>query len=298
MGSTRASELRVRVVTDSPIVALYFRALLQRTPLYNPQGFPRTLTVFAGTLASEGIAAGRGMSAPFTAIDVDGGAARGTVAAVGPAALGAVRDAVAAAAGALQAGGGYRHVRGGSHVPAIAAAQEEGVIDWYYRDGHVYAPPGVAHPELLPLRGTVVAEAGGGGGCALVVDGGGALAGAALRAGRLFAAHHCVWEGASGALAAQWGGAVVSGGGKPGAAPLRRGALAAQGGVATPLAPAARAAPPPGRIILVAEKGAHFATAAGLGDKLKARADALLSKFAPKVEHVASEEEALKALGL
>lgn len=49
MGASRSTEIRTRVITDSPLTALAARALLHRLPLYNAQVFPRTITVYAAT---------------------------------------------------------------------------------------------------------------------------------------------------------------------------------------------------------------------------------------------------------
>lgn len=49
MGASRSTEIRTRVITDSPLTALAARALLHRVPLYNAQVFPRTITVYAAT---------------------------------------------------------------------------------------------------------------------------------------------------------------------------------------------------------------------------------------------------------
>lgn len=121
---SRASELRVRFVTDCPLVALASRALLHRIPLYAPEAFPRTLTVYAATLAAqEGVAAGAslpgaasasGGRVAYSMVDVDPQAARGTVTTVGAVPLAGVFGAIATAASALQVAGGYRHIPGGA----------------------------------------------------------------------------------------------------------------------------------------------------------------------------------------
>jgi len=49
IGSSRATEIRTRFITDSPVTALAARALLHRIPLYSPVVFPRTITVYAAT---------------------------------------------------------------------------------------------------------------------------------------------------------------------------------------------------------------------------------------------------------
>jgi len=49
VGASRATEIRTRIITDSPLTALVARAALHRIPLYAPQAFPRTITVYAAT---------------------------------------------------------------------------------------------------------------------------------------------------------------------------------------------------------------------------------------------------------
>ena len=307
----------MRLVTDSPIVALYFRSLLQATPLYSPQAFPRTLTVYAATAAGAGISAAAGMSAPFTVVDCDPATARATVLTAGPVPLAGLREAVAAAAGSLQSLGGYRHVPGGSHVPIIAEARKEGVSHWYFADGHYYAPAGEAHPDLLPLRcadvvleGSSAGSGSGGssgsssssGSLALVLGASaGGVAGAAAAAGRLCAAHDAVWE--AGGLAAQWAGLTA-----PAAAKLQavRGALSAQGGLTVPLQGSARLLPAPGRILVVAPAGSAasaspaelIGAACRLSAKQAEKLQARLAAFKGRVEVLDSEAAALKALGL
>ena len=313
IGSSRASEVRVRVITDSPIVALHFRCLLHRTPLFNPQAFPRTLTLYASTLARESTGAGRGMAAPFTVVDCDPVKQRGHVLSVGPASLGALTEALALAAGTLQAGaGGYRSIPGGAHNPALAEARAEGVLPWYLRDGHVYAGAGEAHPALLPLRGTLVAGGSAAAGNSLVLGcGGGALEGAAGRAGRLLGAHHCVLElgegGSAVAASAQWAGATLRAGSGSGSNGMGgagvRGSLIAQGAVTVPLHTPTRQAAAPQRVLVVSAGSGSpaeaVAAAGGVGEAGKARLAALMaSAGAPRVELVGSEAEALKALGL
>jgi hypothetical protein len=51
VGSARGREVRTRVVTDCASTALAALALLQRTPLYAAQLFPRAITVYAPSRA-------------------------------------------------------------------------------------------------------------------------------------------------------------------------------------------------------------------------------------------------------
>lgn len=49
VGSARGREVRVRVISDCPVMSLAARALLHRTPLYAAQVFPRAITVYSTT---------------------------------------------------------------------------------------------------------------------------------------------------------------------------------------------------------------------------------------------------------
>jgi len=310
--------VRVRVVSDSAAAALFFRSMLQRTPLYAPEAFPRTLTVLVATLAAPaGVAAARGKAGPFTVVDVDPLSARGTVAAVGAAPLAHVAEAVAVAAGQLMTLGGYRHVAGGAQNAALAAARADGVLDWYLRDGHVYAPKDAPHPDLLPLpRGAdVVREKEGAGGAgaasagavALVIGAApGAVAAPAAAAGRLFSAHAAVWH-AGGGVSAMWGGLSAPAPLQAALAaklPLVRGSLVAEGAATMPLAGAPRAAPAPRRVIIVggagagADAAAAIKAACGLTDRQAEKVAARLAASGAAVSVVADAKAALAALGL
>lgn len=333
VGSDRLSELRVRVVTDSPVVALHFRSLLHRTPLYDAEAFPRTLTVLVGTLAAPDGAARKPLpgasssspAGPFTVVDVDPATAKAMVLAVGDVSLASLSLAVATAAGRLQALGGYRHVPGGDSNPNIKEARADGVLHWYLRDGHVYASPTEPHPELLPLQADVVVGSGGGAPVSLVLgNANGTVAAAAEAAGRLFSAHHAVW-GPSG-LASFWAGMCVPKKQQSEGAGLPRGALVAQGRVTQPLAAAASA--PGGRIgapqraVLIdasavkAGSGAAgsaltseelvsrltaqgaFAASGAAAPKLSATLRARLDAAGTQAVAVASAEQAAEVLGL
>lgn len=324
LGGSRGSEIRVRVITDSPLVALFLRALLHTTPLYNPQVFPRTLTLYASTLTREGSgAAGRGMSAPFTVVDADTGRGKGTIVACGPVALASLASALATAGGALGAGAAgspqsYRNTPFVPH-PALGEARAAGVLPWYLRDGHWYAGGGEAHPTLLPLRGAAVvmggasSGGGGGGGGSVVVlgnGGSGALEGGALKAGRLFAAGGAIIEG--GGMGGVGGGGPQASGTfsglalpSPMAGTPMKGALIAQGATTVPLCTPSRLAPGGVSKVVVYGGGAG---ASGLdavapfveglsGEAAKARVQALLGKGV-EVVVVGSEAEAAKAAGL
>jgi hypothetical protein len=292
--------IRVRVITDSPVVALYFRNLLQRTPLYNPQAFPRTITVYAATLAASGpgVAAAEGGS-PYTVVDVDPATKAGTVLAVGGVALASLSDALAAAATQLALMGGYRSIPGGNKHPGIAAARADGVLSWYMRDGHYYPPATAPHPDLLPLPGDVIAEADGKGYAAVIGAAAGSVAAPAAAKGRLYAAHNFVWAADQG-ISSAWGGVTLPSAAAKGVA-LGRGALVAQGGVTASLA-GPRAVPHPSRVIVVGGSGADAAakakSAGGLSDKQAEKLAARLAATKAQVVSVGSAAEAAKALGL
>lgn len=312
VGGSRETEVRVRIITDSPAVALFARSgLLQRIPLYDAEVFPRTITVYAATLAGPEIDAGRtaeGKPAPpHTIVDVDPASARATVAAVGPASLASLRSAIALAASQLMSQGGYRSAPGGdAQSPNIAEARADGILGWYLRDGHWYAPAGSAHPDLLAVAGDVVTAKAAGGAPTLVVGGmTGAVASAAAAAGRLYAAHHAVWTG-SGSVSSFWGGATLPSG-SAGAKSAVRGNLTAQGGVTAPMA-GPKALPAPGAVIIVdagAEAGAVSAAdavarvraLAPMTDKQAAQLTARLAGV-KSITSVKSEGDAAKALEL
>lgn len=306
MGSSRSAEVRVRVVTDSPVVALYFRNMLHRTPLYAPEAFPRTITVYAATLASDAIAAARGVG-PYTVVDVDPRTSRGTVVAAGPVSFAALRDAVACAAAQLQVAGGYRHVPGGSHNSAIAAARADGVLGWYMRDGHYYAPAAEAHPELVPVRGDLVAEADGKGFALVVGAGSGAVAGPAAAKSRLYAGHDVVLTPTG--VASTWAGVSVPAAVQAAAAnalPLTAGAVVAQAAATLPLS-GPKEARAPSRIVVVGggagaiaagDVAARVKAATGMTDKAAAKLTARLAANAVPAVGAANDAEALKLLGL
>lgn len=300
IGSSRTSELRVRVISDSSVTALAFRSLLNRIPLYNPEIFPRTVTVYAASLASSAIAAGKDASGaaakPYTVVDVDPATSKAVVIAVGDVSIASLRQAVATAAGRLMQLGGYRHVKGGDQNPNLRKVREDGVLEWYIKrgDAHWYPPASDAHPDLLALPADVVV--GKDNSISLVLGGSSALSGAAAKAGRLYAAHDAVWtpEG----VTAFWGGTSLPTASAP--APLPRGALQAEDSAYVPLA-GPKAVPAPAQVIVIGGTGEDAASkalsVAGLDDK---RAEKLKARLAAgvKVVAVATEAEAIKALGL
>jgi hypothetical protein len=298
VGSSRESEVRVRVVSDSSIVALFFRSLLQRTPLYAPEVFPRNITVLAATLARpEGVAAARGKAGPFTVVDVDPQTSKGTVIAVGDVPLASIASAVAVAAGQLMSLGGYRSIPGGSDNASLNAARADGSLAWYMRDGHSYAPKNEPHPDLLPLTSGVDVVKDGNGYTLIVGAPAGSVSGPAAAKGRLYAAHGCVWG--TNEISAFWSGlSVPSGSGLP----LVRGSLVAQGRTILPISSAGgRAVPHPKKVILVggnSNASAAIKSACALSDKQAEKIAGRLSSSGAKVETVADAAGALKALSL
>ena len=323
LGGNRDAELRVRVITDCPATALGMRSLLHRTPLYDPEVFPRTLTVYVATAVVGAIEAGRLSSAqagtppgapapspdapvaPYTVVDVDPVTARGTVLAAGDVDMASLKAAISRAAAGLMAAGGYRSVPGGDHVPSLAGARADGVLDWYLKDGHVVAAPNAPHPDLLLLAGADVVLPVDGGAPTVVVGGTGALAGAAAAAGRLYAAGGAVWHPS--ALTSLWAGvstpSALTGGSAP--LPLPRGALVAHGRAHLPLS-GPKGVPAPARVVVIAAGGGDVATpsaaarvVAGVAGVAGKGVDKLTARLAGvEVKVVGTEAEAVALLGL
>ena len=307
VSACREAELRVRVVTDSSIVALALRSLLHRTPLYSPEAFPASLTVYH-TRGSSGV------NAPVTSVDVDARAGTAIVLAEGAVTLAALRNAVAAAAGSLYAAGAPRSVPASiARSPNLAAARADGVLGWYVRDGHVYAPPGAVAADALALCGDIVLPAQGEDSpTTLIVGGaaGGAVAAAAARAGRLLAAHHAVWlrspPGSAKpwtALSSLWAGASLPEQ-AAGGTPPPRGAVIMDGSVTAPLAGAAasiRATRGPIRVVVIGRDAVMGVSAAMVGPA--STSDGLAARVAQRldgahVDTVADEAAAVRLLGL
>lgn len=271
--ASRTSELRVRVVSDSPAIALAFRSLLHRIPLYAPEVFPRTLTVYVSSLY-EGCP-------PTVVVDVDPTTAKATVLAAGGAALGDIQAAVASAAGRLMAQGGYRHVPGGDQNANLREARADGVLSWYAHDGHWYASAAEAHPDLLLVPGATVVV--GGAGATMVVGASSAFAGKALAAGQLYAAGGAVVMG-DGSVSGVFSGATVPA--MPAeAAP--RGAVTGAGATTLPLS-VPGAVKGLSKVVVVGDAASKL----GFNEKQAA----LWGKL--KVETAATEADAAAMLGL
>lgn len=312
VGSSRATQLHVRLVTDSAVQALAFRSLLQRVPLYSPELFPRTLTVYSGTLASAELLAGAGKGSPFTITDVDAGSSRGTILAAGAVSVESLSAAISRAAAQLMQQGGYRHVAGGSHVANLREARADGLLHWYTAraDAHSYglAAAGEAHPDLLALPAVDVIAAAGAAGSTLVLgDRSGAVAAAAAGKASLYAAGGAIWHATEG-LSSFWGGAALPAGSPAAAAAgLPRGSLLSEGKAFVPLS-GPKTVGQPAAVVLVAKEAAGKKLAAAEAAPLVAQTLGLTAKQAEKVAArlasvgsitgVASAAEAVAALKL
>jgi hypothetical protein len=308
VGGDRTSEVRVRVISDSPLLSLALRSLLHTTPLYDPEVFPRTITVYAATQGSS--------EKPYTAVDVDTAGAKAVVLSVGNVSLADLTKAIATAAATLQHAGGYRHVPGGSQNPNIREARAgmlqscthtphssnsmydihaDGILDWYVRDGHYYAPASEAPVDLLSLSDATVVTSGGT--TALVLGSTGAVAAAAAAKGRLFASQGAVWHSAG--LSALWAGLSVPTSvfeANKAAFASASGYVNAFGSVTIPLK-ASRTVVSPSKIILVNAAGGTNLPV-GLSNNAVPKWQSRVSSIAGGVTAVQSEKDALKALEL
>lgn len=302
VGSSRTSELRVRFITDSPVLALAARSFLRKIPLYSAEAFPRTLVVYAGTLAAPDSTAMKGIEGPYTVVDVDPTVSRGVVMSVGNVSIEDIKEAIATAAGELQVIGGYRHVPGGFHVAGIAEARRDGVESWYFTDRHYYASPEEPHPTLVTLKNTVAVTDNDKN--VLVVGASNKLSAKAVRADRLYAAEAVTWTPTG--VDAFFGGAsfpssIVKG---EEALPLVRGALLVQGNVELPLS-GAKSVSHPSQVFVVGGKTgklegeeavAAIVAAAGLSTNQAAKLSELITKSGAVITGVASEADVAKAL--
>lgn len=244
LGSERSSQTRVRVVTDSPDVALFVANMLVRspsvralpasaslraptpsqhsTPLYNAETFPRNIVVVANTQWAQ--------AEPVVASDVNleaEGSVKCTVVAAGPVPFQAIARHIAHCGAQLASASGWTNQPGGG-APALAAV-ETGTRELYVEDRH-WRPASGAAPGAVHLPATALAGAKGG---ISLVFGSGVDVPAAAHADKkvtLVAAHHSVWS-ASGVSRA-WAGLSVPEAAVGGAEALPRGAICA-GGLAT-----------------------------------------------------------------
>jgi hypothetical protein len=214
VGSSRASELKVRVISDSPIVSLFFRNILHAVPLYSPEIFPKTITMFIGTKSTE---------SPFVGVDVDPKTSQGNIVVRGNVNLLTIRESLLKAASKLMTLGGYRSIPGGNHVPNIKQARQDGVLNWYFDDRHIYDTPSDKHPSILPIQvESVLVNSSGKNEVSTTLvlgssSGIGKLSTAALAKGKLYTSNAAVWHKDVG-ISAFWGGVIapVVGGGASG----------------------------------------------------------------------------------
>jgi hypothetical protein len=166
----------------------------------------------------------------------------------------------------------------------------------YFRDGHQYAPASAPHPDLLPVKGDVIIEADGTSTALVIGADSGSVAAKAARAGRLVAAHNCVWQ-AEGGVAALWAGVCVPKGGAGAAAAAAapvRGSLTAQGATTLPLTTARAGAAAPKRVIAVGGVDVK----AAFGEKAAAMWDARIKASGAALVTAATDGDAEKLLGL
>lgn len=222
LGSERSSQTRVRVVTDSPDVALFVANMLHSTPLYNAETFPRNIVVVANTQWAQ--------AEPVVASDVNleaEGSVKCTVVAAGPVPFQAIARHIAHCGAQLASASGWTNQPGGG-APALAAV-ETGTRELYVEDRH-WRPASGAAPGAVHLPATALAGAKGG---ISLVFGSGVDVPAAAHADKkvtLVAAHHSVWS--AGGVSRAWAGLSVPEAAVGGAEALPRGAICA-GGLAT-----------------------------------------------------------------
>jgi hypothetical protein len=296
VGSSRATELRVRVVTDSPAHALAYKTLLHKIPLYAPEAFPRTITVYVATLA-------QGEQQPYVVVDIESN--RATVLAVGHASVTAVKDAVSFAAARLMTAGGYRHVAGGDlNSPNLAEARADGVLDWYLRDGHHYAAATDPHPDILALPHAVVVSGQDGKGASLVLSSSakdlGEVSALAAKAGRL-ASSGAVWHASEG-LSSMWAGHVTGQTAAESFATAQAG-VSFNGGesvVSVPSSSALRSSGHPTQVYLLggSTDAASLAKALGLNEKSSAQLSQRFSVLKDKAQPVGAAADLAGKLGL
>jgi hypothetical protein len=270
VGSYRTTEIKVRVISDRPEAALFFRNMLVPVPLRSAEFFPRNILVIDGSMHGTGFDGTETPSeAPLIASDIDPDAAtsrKATVIVRGKVPLTQIMQHVAHCATQLAALGGYKHLHGSTKT-------DEDADD----HGYVLAKEGEPQPSFLVLPGDVVL---GKGGATAVLGADGAVAAAAASATNLIgaresagsaatqraaagattgvvAAHHFAWD--EDRVSGVWGGlampaAAMPGKGKAalealprGAISLNRGALVASG-IAAP-----RVCAHPTRLAVVAD---------------------------------------------
>lgn len=325
VGGYRTSEIKVRVVSDRPEAALFFRNMLIRVPRYTAEAFPRNIVVIDASMHGTGFD-GRGTPAEHAAIasDIDPDAptsAKASIVVRGRVPLAQIMEHVAHCATQLAVIGGYRHLDGVPPAAVVAEREDGAVLDRRYWTAQASDP----HPSLLVLRGDLVRDAKSGETTAVLGAGGavaasvaaasltGALETAeahalALAAARLgapaIAAHHFVWDDSR--VSPLWGGVAAPAASLGGVAALPRGAISLNGGATAASGLAAPAtADAPTKVVLVSkaaqasksvDRAAFVAAAAkefSMSDDEVTILDARLAAAQPKLTIVSAVEQAM-----
>lgn len=252
VGSDRASEIRVRVISDNADYALFFRNMLVRVPLKDPQTIPRPLTVYIASNSGDG---------DYSVSDFDPDTGKGVVAVSGSPGFTAVRQQVEHVAGQMLQHGGYQSIGGGG--ARVDLARKDGML--FFPDDHYTATEGADKLVLLP--GNAVANADG---TSTITIGAAAQSGA-------FATHACIWN--EDGVAQLW-----AGGQYPGATDAPRGSIRGSNStVRSNSASVQRIGHPSTIEVAGAASAAEFAALLGLSEErasvLVARAEEHGTKF-------------------
>jgi len=272
VGSTRASEIRVRVISNDAVPALYFRNILLRTPLYDPEAFPRVITVYVSSTPNP---------KPFTVSDYNPTTNKAVVVASGAVPLAAIQQQITHVAAQLMDKGGYRHIKGGG--VRVDIGRKEGNIEWYLDDRHYFPPADEAHPDLLAIKGSVVI---GGEGKVKVIVGGGPTVPVLPS---LFAASGLVWEAAGISKLYAGVSAPVAG------TRLPKGALVAQGAATLAVPLTASLATAPDSIVAIGTGAPDLNTLLGLTESQAKKLDDRIKAGNVKVKTAATFDEAINA---
>lgn len=326
VGSYRDSEIKVRVISDRPEAALFFRNMLHAVPRYSAESFPRNIVVIDASMHGTGMDGKATPTEPAViATDIDPEAptsAKATVIVRGRVPLSQIMEHVAHCATQLAVVGGYRHLDGAP--PAAAAGIERGTAS---ADRYRLAAEGTPQPSLLVLPGDVFTDATG---TTAVLGANGAVAASRIAAGAaaltgasedpasldaafaaatagagVLAAHHFVWD--SDRLSSLWRG-VAAPAAALGSGALPRGALSLNGGAITATGLAAPVTlAHPNRLVLCSKDAklgakvdrAAFVDAAAtlfrMSDDEAALLDARIAASNPELSVVASVDQLLGA---
>ncbi|KAA0171279.1 hypothetical protein FNF28_00770 [Cafeteria roenbergensis] len=289
VGSYRESEIKVRVISDRPEAALFFRNMLHPVPRYSAESFPRNIVVIDASMHGTGVD-GKGAPAEpaVIATDIDPEAptsAKATVIVRGRVPLSQIMEHVAHCATQLA-------------VPSLLVLPGDVFTD------------AAGTTAVLGANGAVAASRVAAGAAALTgasedpasVD---AAFAAAMAGSGVLAAHHFVWD--ADRLSSLWRG-VAAPTAALGSAALPRGALSLNGGAiaATGLAAPVTLAHP-NRLVLCSKDAklgpkvdrAAFVDAAAtlfrMSDDEAALLDARIAASNPELSVVASVEQLLGA---